>query len=286
MAKKPGKGRCVHCLKEGMERNWDHVFPQSWYPDTTAADMEKWQIPSCVACNDRYGKLERDLIGRLGLALDAGNTASAGLADKALRAINPDAAKNEGDAAARDARAKKILREMYKGEELKGKNVVPGLGERWDRPLEEQLGISIPEESLPAMTEKIVRGITFREDGAYIEPDQKIQFFLVKDEDVKDVKEMLDRAGKEFKREPGLVIRRARSEGGNLYEITFWNQFKTYATVSEPKPSSALSPSQHRALRRGRLNAWLQERAGKQGRPKAKARRRARKRARRKLKVA
>lgn len=268
-----------------MERNWDHVFPQSWYPDTTAADMEKWQIPSCVACNDRYGKLERDLIGRLGLALDADNTASAGLADKALRAINPEAAKNEGDAAARHARAKKILREMYKGEELKGRNVVPALGERWDRPLEEQLGISIPEESLPAMTEKIVRGITFREDGAFIEPDQKIQFFLVKDEDVKDVKKMLDRAGKEFKREPGLVIRRARSEGGDLYEITFWNQFKTYATVSKPKPSFALSPSRHRALRRGRLNAWLQERAGKQGRPKARARRRARKRARRKLKV-
>jgi hypothetical protein len=164
--------------------------------------MEKWQIPSCVVCNDRYGKLERDLIGRLGLVLDASNAGSAGLAEKALRVINPDAAKSEGDAAARDARAKKILRETYKGEELKGKNVVPGLGERWDRPLEEQLGISIPERSLPAMTEKIVRGITFREDAAFIEPDQEIKCFLVKDEDVKDVKEMLDRAGKEFKREP------------------------------------------------------------------------------------
>jgi hypothetical protein len=41
----------------------------------------------------------------LGLALDASNPASAGLAEKALRAINLDAAKSEGDAAARDARA-------------------------------------------------------------------------------------------------------------------------------------------------------------------------------------
>ena len=285
MAKNPGKGRCVHCLKEGMERNWDHVFPRSWYPDSTAADMEKWQIPSCVACNDRYGKLERDLIGRLGLTLDASNPASAGLADKALRAINPDAAKSEGDAAARDARVKKILRETYKGKKLKDKNVVPGLGERWDRPLEEQLGIRIPEESLPAITEKIVRGITFREDGAFIEPDQKIQSFLVKDEDVKDVKEMLDRTGTEFKREPGLVVRRARYAEGDLYEITLWNQFKMYATVSKPKPVRALSPRQRRALRRARLNAWRQQRAGKQGRPKARARRRARKRARRKLTV-
>jgi len=283
MAKSPGKGRCVHCLKEGAERNWDHVLPKSWYPDTTPADMEKWQIPSCIACNDRYGRLERDLIGRLGLTLDANNPASAGLAEKALRAINPDAATSEGDAAARDARAKKILRETYKGEEIKEKNVVPGLGERWDRPLEEQLGISIPEESLPAMTEKIVRGITFREDGAFIEPEQKIQSFLVRDEDVKDVKEMLDRAGKEFKREPGLVVRRAGSESGDLYEITFWNQLKMYATVSMPKRQPALSPRQRRALRRVRLNAWLQQHAAKQGRPGAIARRRARKRARRRL---
>jgi hypothetical protein len=282
MAKNPGKGRCVHCLNEAQERNWDHVFPKSWYPDTTAADMEKWRIPSCVACNHDYGELERDLVGRLGLALDAKNPASAGLAEKALRAINPEAAKTEGDAAARDAQAKKRLREIYKGEELKGKNVVPGLGERWDRDIEEQLGISIPAESLRAITEKVVRGITFREDGAFIEPDQKIEFFLVKDEDVKELKEMLDRAGKEFKREPGLAVRRARFAAGDLYEITFWGQFKTYATVSKPNVARRLSPRQHRALKRERLNALLQGRAGKQSRPKARARRRARKRARRK----
>jgi len=82
MAKRPGKGRCVHCLKEGVERNWGHVFPQSWYPNTTAADLEKWQIPSCVACNDRYGKLERDLIGRLGLALDVKTQRRPGLPRK------------------------------------------------------------------------------------------------------------------------------------------------------------------------------------------------------------
>jgi hypothetical protein len=279
MAKNPGKGRCVHCLKEVPERNWDHVFPKSWYPDTTAADMEKWQIPSCVACNDRYGRLERDLLGRLGLALDAKNAASAGLAEKALRAINPEAAKSEDDAAAREARAKKILRETYKGEEIKGKDVLPGLGERWDRPIEEQLGIRIPEESLPAITEKIVRGITFREDHAFIEPDQKIESFLVKDEDVKEVKEMLDRNAKVFKREPGLVVRRAQYGDGDLYEITFWDQFKMHATVSKPKPPPGLSPRQRRALKRRRVNAWLQRRAGKQGRPKARARKRARRRA-------
>ena len=54
------------------------------------------------------------------------------------------------------------------------------------------------------MTEKIVRGITFREDGAFIEPGEKIQSFVVNDEDVKDVKEMLDRAARCSRENPAL----------------------------------------------------------------------------------
>jgi hypothetical protein len=108
---------------------------------------------------------------------------------------------------------------------------------------------------------------------------------LAEDEKVKVVKELLDKHGKEYKREPGLVIRRVHVEGDPLtalYEITFWDQFKTYAIVSKPKGSPGLSPRQRRALKRAWLNAWLQRRAEKQGRPKARARQRARNRARRK----
>ena len=217
--------------------------------------------------------------------LDAKNPASKGLAEKALRAINPAAAKNEGDAAARDARAKKLLGEMFKGEEIKGKNIVPGLGERWGRPIEQQLAIAIPNDSFPVITEKIVRGLAYREDEEFIEPSQKIECRLAAEEGLEDVKDLLAKHGKEFKREPGLVVRRARSAAGDLYEITFWDQFKTYAIVSKPKAPPGLSPRQRRALRRARLNAWLQRRAAKRGRPKARARRRARKRARRRLDV-
>ena len=239
MAKKPEKGKCVHCLKDPVDRTWDHMFPKAWYPDTTPENREKWQIPSCLECNQRYGKLENDLFGRVALTLDASNPASAGLAVKALRAINPAAAHDEGDAAARDARAKKILGDMFRGQQIKGKNVVPGLGERWGRPVEQQLAIKIPEESFPAITEKIVRGLAYREDDAFIEPPQEIVCQLATDEGLDDVKKLLVEHGKEFKREPGLVIRRAELDGGDLYEITFWDQFKTYATVYKPEAPAA-----------------------------------------------
>lgn len=236
MAKNPDNGKCVHCLKDPVDRNWDHMFPKSWYPDTTPENLEKWQIPSCIACNARYGKLENDLLGRLALSLDSRNPASAGLAEKALRAVNPQAATNEGDAAARDARARKILGEMLKGQQIKTANVIPGLGERWGRMTEQQQAIKIPDGSLNAIAEKVVRGLVYREDDAFIEPPYKIECFL-DGEHAKPTKDILNKAGKVFRREPGLEIRRAvagEDPRSALYEITLWDQLKLYATVSKP----------------------------------------------------
>lgn len=238
--KKPGNGKCVHCLADPVERNWDHMFPKSWYPDTTPENLEKWKIPSCIPCNDRYGKLERDLMNRLALSLDSKNPASAGLAERALRGINPEKAKNEGDAAARDARARKLLREMLKGEEIAAVNVVPGLEDRWNQAAEQQEAIKIPEGSLTAVAEKIVRGIVYREDNVFIEPPYKIECFL-DGEHAKPTKEVLDRQGEVFRREPGLEIRRAAEEEdaqSALYEITLWDQLKLYASVAKSDEDS------------------------------------------------
>jgi hypothetical protein len=238
MAKKPEKGKCVHCLKDAVDRNWDHVFPKSWYPNTTPQNLEKWQIPSCVPCNSRYGKIEDELIGRFAVALDSKNPASAGLVETAIRAINPAAGHDECDAAARLAKQRNFLADMYKVEEIPGAQMMPGLGERWGRPMAQQQAIKIPGEKLMDMTRKIVRGHAYLNDNMFIEPPYEIECYLAEDENVKDVKELLDKYGKEYKREPGLVIRRAPVEGDPLtalYEITFWDQFKTYATVSKPE---------------------------------------------------
>jgi hypothetical protein len=63
-------GKCVHCLKEGVELTSDHMFPKSWYPDATPENLEKWQFPSCFACNQRYSKIEDDLRNRFALTLN------------------------------------------------------------------------------------------------------------------------------------------------------------------------------------------------------------------------
>jgi hypothetical protein len=79
-----GPGRCVHCLKEVEERNSDHVFPESWYPDSTPPDVEKWQIPSCIPCNSEYGRLEQDFLIKVGFCLDPHDPTSASIVQKAV----------------------------------------------------------------------------------------------------------------------------------------------------------------------------------------------------------
>jgi hypothetical protein len=161
MAKKPLPGKCVHCLREPVPRTWDHVFPESWYPDTTPAGIAKWKIPSCVQCNNEYGKIEQDLLLRIGLCLDWQTLETSGIAPKGLRSINPKYAKNERDAHYRAAKREQLLRQLRKGNDFPHDAIYPNLGEKWGRPSEQQIIVPIPASSVRRLGEKIVRGIFY-----------------------------------------------------------------------------------------------------------------------------
>lgn len=233
--KKIGLGRCVHCLKEVEERNSDHVFPESWYPDSTPPDLEKWQVPSCIPCNNDYGKLEQDLLIKFGLCLDPHNPASASPAKKALRSLNPAVARNERDAHHRLGRRKRIIEQALHGDQIPDHGIFPGLHDRWPARPDERIAILIPKDSFDRITEKIVRGIFYVEDGIFIEAPYAIDFYVFSEEAMPWTDE-LNKWGKVYAREPGIIVRRAVStEDGvsSLFEITFWKQFKTYASVSK-----------------------------------------------------
>jgi hypothetical protein len=250
LAKKPKPGPCVHCLRHSEELNWDHVFPLSWYPDTTPANEEKWKIPSCPACNAEYGRIERDLLIRLGHCLDPDDPASKSIVEKAIRAVRASAAGSEKDRKARAAKRQAIRGELMQGADIPREATYPGMGERWNRPVEEQVAIGIPVESVQRMTEKIARGLFFIEDGKLIEPPFQIEHFPVHADAAQPVKQLINRFGKTHSRPPGLIVRRAvvPDDGmSSLFEITFWGQFVAYATVLSPH--RAPIPAQRPAIR-------------------------------------
>jgi hypothetical protein len=177
MAKRPKLGKCVHCLCDPVERNWDHVFPRSWYPDTSPGNLYKWQIPSCIPCNRELGAIEEDFLRRVGLCLDPNDPASRSIVENALRSMRPEAAKNERDRNIRAGLRKRVLSEVLEGDAIPNTGIFPGLGERWKRPREEQAAVLVPAEFFPRLTEKIVRGIFYVKDGKFIEPPYKVDFF-------------------------------------------------------------------------------------------------------------
>lgn len=233
MAKRPPPGKCVHCLKDPVERDWDHLFPESWYPASSPENQYKWQVPSCVPCNRALGKIEDDLLRRIGLCLDPDAPASSSIVLKALRAHTRAAGKDERDRNIRAALGKRVLDEALGAAAAPEHAVYPGMGERWARPREDQLAVRISSDGFHSLTEKIVRGIFYVVDQKFIEPPYVVESFPLNPSTTGPVREVLDRFAVIYAREPGIVVRRAVTEDGvsSLFEIEFWGQFKSYATV-------------------------------------------------------
>ena len=234
MARPPKPGKCIHCLRTPVERNWDHVFPESWYPQTTPKNLAKWKIPSCVRCNRELGAIENEFFVRIALCLDPNSPAFKGLSEKALRAMNPRFASSATDERAREALARRVTSEMLQGAQIPSEGIFPALGERWGRPHGSGIALAIPVESFRRITEKIVRGLTYLDQQRFIEPPHQVQFFALDDEGARPLRDVLDSAGTTLAREPGIVVRRAVAPEDGIsafYEIDFWQQFKTYATV-------------------------------------------------------
>jgi hypothetical protein len=113
MAKHFPPGPCVHCLKHVEKPTSDHVFPRSWYPDSTPENLEKWQIPSCSPCNQEYGRLEERLFIKLASCLDNEALESLGVGSKLVRALDPSRGRDARDTSVREKKARSLLASMH-----------------------------------------------------------------------------------------------------------------------------------------------------------------------------
>jgi hypothetical protein len=238
MAKKrPEAGRCVYCLRNG-ERTWDHVFPASWYPSHTPRSLEKWKVPACETCNAKHGRNERDLLIRLALCYQPEDPRIRGVAERARRSVDHRFAKNPKDRAAREQERRRILKETVPFRDAHG-TVLPGFGVPEGQNPEQSRAIVAPDGSLETFTGKLVRGITFVADGAFIENEYRIEAYpAVNEEGIADVIPLLA-AGTTYHRGPGIFVKRSRAtknDGSGIYgEIWFiriWERLHLYASVS------------------------------------------------------
>jgi hypothetical protein len=225
-----------------VQRTWDHVFPRAWYPETTPLDLEKWHIPACLRCNGQYGKLENDLLIRFGMCIDPDKAEASGIADKALRALNPRFAKTPKDARARLREREKFIARLKPASRLSRRARFPGLAPPPTHGGDTPMAVPIPGESLRRLVEKICRGIFYINDESFIEPPYEIVHHVVDERGAAPAVEILEQYGAVFAREPGITVCRAvvpENRRAALFSIEIWGQLKLYASVlDEDQPSN------------------------------------------------
>lgn len=157
-------GRCVHCLSQTDSLTADHVFPSSWYPDTTPPTVQRWTVPCCSVCNLELGRLEKDLLIRLVLCVNPKSEAASGLASRALRSLGIDVDHlSERERIHRARLRNKLRAELMPQADLVGKpGKIPGLGP--PEGSESPWSLPIPWAGLAIVAEKIVRGCEYKPD--------------------------------------------------------------------------------------------------------------------------
>ncbi len=215
--------RCVHCLRLTDSITADHVFPSSWYPDTTPGAVQHWTVPCCSECNRELGKLEQDLLVRLILCVNLKSEAASGLASKALRSLGIDASGlSEREKIYRRRFRDKIRSELMPQADLAGKpGRIAGLGP--PEGSESQWSIPIPWAGLAIVAEKIVCGCEYKLSDRLVEPPYAMRIFVSPSD---FVPEPYASASQVFEFGPGCSVRRlfARVDPNVvLYWISVWN---------------------------------------------------------------
>jgi hypothetical protein len=239
MAKRPSPGLCVHCRLHFDELTWDHVFPRGWYPENTPENLEKWKIPACLKCNREYGELEQDLLLRLGMSIGREEARASGIADKVIRSMDPSAAHDEKDRAARARRHAALGKEMIDVADGAQSAILPGFGPNPDPAKRSSRGVLVPKESLERLGEKIVRGLTYLLAGKLIGDEYLLEVFVINGEAALPVNEILERHGVRHERGPGVTVRHAPAGDdptSGVFEIEIWGRLKLYAGVHPRVP--------------------------------------------------
>ncbi len=233
------KQQCVYCLKISDDITKDHIFSRKWYPTTTLPTVERWVVPACNSCNNKFSLLEQELMVRMGLCLDPNSPESAGIRQKALNSINPKLGKNERDKHARQKLKERIIEDSFVTDD--GVNgILPNFGiqEEWESN-NKFLARTIPNELLEVLAKKFVRGLTYKlENSLLITPDNTIEIYHAEDNKIADVIEIIERKGCSEYRGPGVKIQRAigcLESTGALFRITVWDRWTIYAVILPSK---------------------------------------------------
>ncbi len=230
--------RCIHCGEPVDETTKDHVFPTSWYPETTPEDTQRWTAPSCGDCNNRLGSMETKVFSRLILCVNPQKPEAAGLYAKLKRSLGVGVRDelSEEEATHRQRQKQGLMAAIGPHNPATTASILPGLGSHTGFKDENLPQIRIPGDLLLKVYEKIVRGCEYVLTGRIIGEPYSIQIYFVREDNVpEDLKRGLESpAAEDVHLGPGFrVIRVAAHDDpyAVAYEITLWGSAYFFALI-------------------------------------------------------
>lgn len=227
----------MYCLTKVAKVTDDHVFAKSWYPSTTPKNLERWKVPACSNCNNKFSRVEEVVLHRLAMCVDDSHPAAEGILEKALRSIDARLGTNGTDETARRKKREKLMREIIHLEKLPEIGLLPFSAANWD--CGPRVAVPIPAGEMDDLVRKWVRGVHFKTMDRLISFGTAIHVRYV-DEEKEDVKEALRRfegVSSKYFLGPGIKISQAVIQDTDellaVYGFSFWNQFTVYSHFKE-----------------------------------------------------
>ena len=234
---------CVYCLKPfdlndlDLQMEKEHVFPKSWY---TSSDWEKTKsiiVPAHHKCNQKYQQIEDELRIRLALITVPGVEGLDSIRERALRAIDPNCGRNAKDRKSREKLRKRILSDAITNVKYDSrKGFIPNYHTQIEHG-DNCSAMLIRSESLWNFIEKLIRGITFYEDGLYIDTNWEIDCAVLheRNQDSLNIQKLLNGFEHESTNQaPGLIVERHVTEHDHrmaMFKIEIWKHFIFRACV-------------------------------------------------------
>jgi len=225
--------RCVHCRETLKKKTKDHVFPRSWYPENTPPNVQRWTVPSCGDCNEKYGEVEKEVFIRAAMCVGPEKGEAAGLSKRALESLGVKAAGiSAKERIHRQALKEKILKQIKPY--VPGTAYFPGFGPHAGFPEDQQYEIRISAVQLEEVARKIVRGSEYvLGHRRIIEDPYTIEIYFADEEKIGNVIRQFDRLGP-VHLGPGFQVRRAAAHDEPntvLYKIDIWDTWSIYAAI-------------------------------------------------------
>jgi len=208
-----------------MSRSDDHVFPTSWFPDSTSGTVQRWTVPSHRKCNNELGAIEKDVFVRLAMCADRRKVEAFGIGEKALRSLDPGAPGiTHRERVHRWVQSEKLWKDIAR----LNSTTLPGSDGKL---------IDISADDLYDVAAKIIRGCEYKLGAErIIEPPYALLIQFVREKKLPEEIEQFWAEVIPVNLGPGFQIWRETCEDDPLvvlYRISIWDTVRFFAVVGQ-----------------------------------------------------